>query len=162
MGKGENAGYQHFLFFPQCFQKAFYTRLLKDMIVWKRVKKKWCLIIKYTTYGFKKKWEHIASFIFISARLNKHKCFVHSRGISFKFFLQESFKCHHNRACSPIFLISVVFLFLGYVIWYIMIGTQHFSPFPTYISFLIKKLNWLSQIWIGRCFELEESICGCS
>ena len=21
MGKGENAGYQHFLFFPQCFQK---------------------------------------------------------------------------------------------------------------------------------------------
>ena len=22
VGKGENAGYQHFLFFPQCFQKA--------------------------------------------------------------------------------------------------------------------------------------------
>ena len=22
-GKGENAGYQHFLIFPQCFQKAF-------------------------------------------------------------------------------------------------------------------------------------------
>ena len=22
--KGENAGYQHFLLFPQCFQKAFF------------------------------------------------------------------------------------------------------------------------------------------
>ena len=22
MGKGENAGYQHFLLFPQCFEKA--------------------------------------------------------------------------------------------------------------------------------------------
>ena len=26
MGKGENAGYQHFLLFPQCFQKASYSR----------------------------------------------------------------------------------------------------------------------------------------
>ena len=25
LGKGENAGSQHFLLFPQCFQKAFYT-----------------------------------------------------------------------------------------------------------------------------------------
>ena len=25
-GKGENAGYQHFLLFPQCFQKAFSLR----------------------------------------------------------------------------------------------------------------------------------------
>ena len=24
-GKGENAGYQHFLHFPQCFQKTFFT-----------------------------------------------------------------------------------------------------------------------------------------
>ena len=24
VGKGENAGYQHFLLFPQCFQKAFF------------------------------------------------------------------------------------------------------------------------------------------
>ena len=23
VGKGENTGYQHFLLFPQCFQKAF-------------------------------------------------------------------------------------------------------------------------------------------
>ena len=34
IGKGENAGYQHFLLFPQCFQKASYSRLLKVMIVW--------------------------------------------------------------------------------------------------------------------------------
>ena len=24
VGKGENAGYQHFLFFPQCFQMTFF------------------------------------------------------------------------------------------------------------------------------------------
>ena len=28
-GKGENAGYQHFLLFPQCFQKASFSRSLK-------------------------------------------------------------------------------------------------------------------------------------
>ena len=33
VGKGENAGYQHFLPFPQCFQKAFYSGLLKVGIV---------------------------------------------------------------------------------------------------------------------------------
>ena len=38
VGKGENGGYQHFLFFPQCIQKAFYTGLLKVMIVWQRLK----------------------------------------------------------------------------------------------------------------------------
>ena len=32
-GKGENAGYQHFLLFLQCFQKAFPCRQLKVGIV---------------------------------------------------------------------------------------------------------------------------------
>ena len=36
-GKGGNAGYQHFLLFPQCFQKAPFSWSLKDRIVWKRV-----------------------------------------------------------------------------------------------------------------------------
>ena len=27
--KGENAGYQHFLLFPLCFQRAFYSGSLK-------------------------------------------------------------------------------------------------------------------------------------
>ena len=31
--KGENAGYQHSLLFPQCFQKAFSSGLEKDRIV---------------------------------------------------------------------------------------------------------------------------------
>ena len=35
--KGENAGYQHFLLFPQCFQKLAVSRLLKHRIVWLRV-----------------------------------------------------------------------------------------------------------------------------
>ena len=39
VGKGQNAGYQHFLLFPQCFQKAFYSRLLKVGIMWYRVKR---------------------------------------------------------------------------------------------------------------------------
>ena len=33
-GKGENVGYQHFLLFPQCFQKASFSGLLKVGIVW--------------------------------------------------------------------------------------------------------------------------------
>ena len=37
VGKGENAGYQHFLLFPQCFQKVFSSELLKLSIVWQRV-----------------------------------------------------------------------------------------------------------------------------
>ena len=32
-GKGENAGYQHFLLFPQCFQKAYFAGSLKVWIV---------------------------------------------------------------------------------------------------------------------------------
>ena len=34
MGKGENAGYRHFLLFPPCFQKALSSELLKVEIVW--------------------------------------------------------------------------------------------------------------------------------
>ena len=30
VGKGENAGYQHFLLFPQCFQKASFSGSLKN------------------------------------------------------------------------------------------------------------------------------------
>ena len=37
VAKGENAGNQHFLFFPQCFQKPFYSGLLKVRIVLSRV-----------------------------------------------------------------------------------------------------------------------------
>ena len=33
VGKRENAGYQHFLLFPQCFEKASSQRLLKVGIV---------------------------------------------------------------------------------------------------------------------------------
>ena len=34
VGKGENAGYQHFLLFPQCFRTAFYKRSLNVRILW--------------------------------------------------------------------------------------------------------------------------------
>ena len=35
MGKGENAGNQHFLLFPQCFQKVFFLRVVetRDCVV---------------------------------------------------------------------------------------------------------------------------------
>ena len=33
VGKEENAGYQHFLLFQQCFQKAFYFSASKVVIV---------------------------------------------------------------------------------------------------------------------------------
>ena len=38
VGKGENAGYQHFLLFPECFPKRFSTGSVKVVIVLKRVK----------------------------------------------------------------------------------------------------------------------------
>ena len=34
VGKGENAGYQHFVLFPQCFQKLSFSGSLKVRIVW--------------------------------------------------------------------------------------------------------------------------------
>ena len=34
VGKGENAGDQHFLLFPQCFQKTFPSGSFKVGIVW--------------------------------------------------------------------------------------------------------------------------------
>ena len=37
VGKGENADYQHFLLFPQCFQKPSIPGLLKPKIVLKKV-----------------------------------------------------------------------------------------------------------------------------
>ena len=37
VGKGENAGYQHFLLFPQCFQKASFQEASKGVIVWEWV-----------------------------------------------------------------------------------------------------------------------------
>ena len=38
VGKGENAGYQHFLLFPQCFQKRSFPGVFKVGIVWEWVK----------------------------------------------------------------------------------------------------------------------------
>ena len=34
VGKGENAGYHHFLFLPKCFQKATFSGSLKVQIMW--------------------------------------------------------------------------------------------------------------------------------
>ena len=34
VGKGENAGYQHFLLYPSCFQKDSYEGSFKVGIVW--------------------------------------------------------------------------------------------------------------------------------
>ena len=38
VGKGENAGYQHFLLFPQSFPECPSVGSLKDVIAWERVK----------------------------------------------------------------------------------------------------------------------------
>ena len=37
VGKGENAGYQHFLLFPQCFEKASLPEASKGVILWEWV-----------------------------------------------------------------------------------------------------------------------------
>ena len=38
VGKGENAGYQHFLLFPQCFQRAYFLGSLKSGLCGKEPK----------------------------------------------------------------------------------------------------------------------------
>ena len=38
VGKGENAGYQHFLLFPQCFENVCLPDTSKGVIVWEWVK----------------------------------------------------------------------------------------------------------------------------
>ena len=38
LGKGENAGYQHFLLFPPCFPEHSSLESFKVGIVWERVK----------------------------------------------------------------------------------------------------------------------------
>ena len=38
VGKGENACYEQFLLFPQCFQKACFPGVSKGVIVWEWVK----------------------------------------------------------------------------------------------------------------------------
>ena len=39
VGKGENAGYQHFLLLPQCFQKSSFPDTTKGVIVGEWVKR---------------------------------------------------------------------------------------------------------------------------
>ena len=41
MGKGGNAGYQHFLLFPQCFLKGFFPRVVKS----------WDCVVKSFNFG---------------------------------------------------------------------------------------------------------------
>ena len=38
VGRGENAKYQHFLLFPQCFEKASLPDTLKGVIMWEWIK----------------------------------------------------------------------------------------------------------------------------
>ena len=52
VGKGENAGYQHFLLFLQCFQKASILQSLKVGTVWLRLESMF-LILSRTIPSFK-------------------------------------------------------------------------------------------------------------
>ena len=63
VGKEENAGYQHFLLFPQCFQKAFYLGYLGPLKVgiWQQrvnpfPNKPWFSRVCYTSL-YKTPWE---------------------------------------------------------------------------------------------------------
>ena len=52
VGKGQNAGFQHFLLFPQCFQQASFSGSLKVEIVSERVKSSSSLTLFQTSPGF--------------------------------------------------------------------------------------------------------------
>ena len=47
LGKGENAGHQHFLISPQCFEKASFPHMSKGVIVWEWVKRFFILTIRF-------------------------------------------------------------------------------------------------------------------
>ena len=70
MGKGENAGNQHFLFFPQCFQRPSSEGSLQIRIVWQWFKGFFYLFqhkIYTLNYIQKKKMQSIENLIdFIS------------------------------------------------------------------------------------------------
>ena len=46
VGKGENAGYQHFLHVPQCFEKACFSGASKGVLVWEWVKFSVCVRVE--------------------------------------------------------------------------------------------------------------------
>ena len=74
MGKGENAGYQHFLLFPQYFQKASFSGLLKVGIVCLRVKvlsERQQVIIRLASLGMEPKTPSFQFEYFIKAAQTK-------------------------------------------------------------------------------------------
>ena len=50
VGKGENAGYQHFLLFPQDFQRLTVSRSLKLEIAWVRVNRQFPVFLTRFAY----------------------------------------------------------------------------------------------------------------
>ena len=95
VGKGKNAGYQHFLLFLQCFQKATSLGSLKIGIVFKRVNpfpnKPWFLRVCNTSFlntlWEKKKWLVMSNFSF------SHNVFYPSAEISAIFITFEIVVC---------------------------------------------------------------------
>ena len=66
VGKGENAGYQHFLLFPQCFQKASFPEASKGVIVWEWVNRLTSALMPYkckiVVFGKESKQKSINSY----------------------------------------------------------------------------------------------------
>ena len=60
-GKRENVGYQHFLLFLQCFQKAFFTELLKVGTMRKKVNTPPCILMSRKTSLYNKSIKSISS-----------------------------------------------------------------------------------------------------
>ena len=56
VGKGENAGYQHFLLFPQCFIEASFPDTSKGVIAWEWVNNR--------SARFQQVLKHVLSFFF--------------------------------------------------------------------------------------------------
>ena len=52
VGKGENAGYQQFVLFPQCFQKGFYFSIFQSQD----------RVVNETQGQIKQSWSHFSCF----------------------------------------------------------------------------------------------------
>ena len=69
-GKGENAGYQHFLLFPQYFEKAFFPDASKGVIMWERVKTQFQHLLNCRQKALKKQFRKRRYFRLVQIQSN--------------------------------------------------------------------------------------------
>ena len=81
VGKGENAGFQQFHLFPECFQKASFSGSLKVGIVWLRV----------NTVFSSDEMDNIIQICYCKLKLSAHTLLTLSQTTNFRLFQTQEF-----------------------------------------------------------------------